>query len=160
MREKWGNRPKTYSPFKNSVCNRVWCPVKGPPPSSKESNLFSVSAEFTLFPTAYTVECLFYGDWGIKRVWTKRYHFPLWSFLFCLWTENKHASRKPNSKFPTLDRTLWSLEVTVHIGVVTWQIFWKTVNTTRAFRNRMRKKLHARTEISDPLWNLRTVGGL
>lgn len=62
MREKWGNRPKTYSPFKNSVCNRVWCPVKGPPPSSKESNLFSVSAEFTLFPTAYTVECLFYGD--------------------------------------------------------------------------------------------------
>ncbi|VCW67907.1 unnamed protein product [Gulo gulo] len=52
----------------NSVCNQALCLVKGPPLSLKETNLFSVSAEFTLFPTAYTSESLFYGDRGIKRV--------------------------------------------------------------------------------------------
>lgn len=73
MQEKWWNRPKIYSSFKmNSLCNRVQYSVKGPPPSLKETNLFSVSAEFTLFPTAYTLECLLYGDWRIKRVWTER----------------------------------------------------------------------------------------
>lgn len=73
MLEKWWNRPKIYSSFKtNSVCNRIQCSVKGPPPSLKETNLFSVSAAFTWFPTAYTLECLLYWDWGIKGVWTKR----------------------------------------------------------------------------------------
>lgn len=61
MPEKWRNRPRISSSFEaNSVGSRVFS--KGPPPSLKETNLFSVSAEFTLFPTAYTLECLFYGN--------------------------------------------------------------------------------------------------